>query len=70
MPRTLGNEELKRLPADILLKAIEGYGLPWDAPVEVHVADTRTLELYLKTFRKAVSADSVSLSCVTLAKPK
>jgi len=63
VPRTLGNEELKRLPADILLRAIEVYGLPWDAPVEVHVADARTLELYLKTFRKAIKVDHAGLSC-------
>ena len=62
MPRTLGSEELKRLPVDILLRAIEEYGLPWDAPVEVHVADARTLELYLKTFRKAVRVGSAGFS--------
>ena len=25
--------------ATILEKAIDGYGLPWDAPVELHIAD-------------------------------
>jgi len=54
VPTTLSNEELKRLPVDILLRAIEEYGLPWDAPVEVHVADAKTLELYVKAFRRAV----------------
>jgi len=52
--RTLSSEELKRLLVDILLRAVDLYRLPWDAPVEVHVADARTLRLYGKTCRVAV----------------
>jgi len=54
VPRTLSNEELKRLPVEVLLRAIEGYELPWDAPVEIHVADAKTLQLYAKALGKAI----------------
>ena len=47
---TPSSEELKRLPVDILLRAVDLYG----RPVEVHVADARTLKLYGKTCRVAV----------------
>ena len=43
-----------RLPVGILLRAADPYELPWDASVEVHVADARTLKLYGKTCRVAV----------------
>ncbi len=41
--KTLNGESRKNLAVEILEKAIEHYGLPWDAPIEIHVADKNTL---------------------------
>ena len=40
--------------AAILEKAIDGYGLPWDAPVELHIVDKREAREYLKRARRSV----------------
>ena len=36
------------LSRDILLKAIDEHGLPWDAPVELHVVEEGEEERYLR----------------------
>jgi predicted nucleotidyltransferase len=38
----------KRLYGEILERAIDVYGLPWDAPVELHITDKKRAEEYLK----------------------
>jgi len=38
----------KGLYGDILGRAIDVYGLPWDAPVELHITDKKRAEEYLK----------------------
>ncbi len=50
--KTLNSESRKDLVVEILERAIEYYGLPWDAPIEIHVADKNTLQDYLKHSRK------------------
>jgi predicted nucleotidyltransferase len=52
--RVLDDEAKKNLAIEVLEKAIDVYGLPWDAPVEVHVADAKTLERYMKACRKMI----------------
>jgi len=41
-------KDRKRLYGDILERAIDMYGLPWDAPVEPHITDKKRAEEYLK----------------------
>lgn len=36
------------LYGEILGRAIDVYGLPWDAPVELHITDKKRAEEYLK----------------------
>jgi len=43
-----------RLYVKILEEAIDSYGLSWDAPVELHIADEGKVGKYLKLSRKAV----------------
>ena len=40
--------ERKRLNVEILERAIDAYGLPWDAPVELHIVGEKEAEEYLK----------------------
>ncbi|MGC8982890.1 MAG: hypothetical protein ACP5KA_03950 [Desulfurococcaceae archaeon] len=44
----------KKLVVDILERAIGVYGLPWDAPVELHIASRGKAERYFKHSRKVV----------------
>lgn len=44
----------KGLYDEILGRAIDIYGLPWDAPVELHIADEIEAEEYLKLSKKIV----------------
>lgn len=44
----LGGGERRRLAVQILVRAIEAHGLPWDAPVEIHVAGTEEAQRYLR----------------------
>jgi hypothetical protein len=41
-------EDKPRLAAEIFNDAVERHGLPWDAPVEIHLATPREAERYLK----------------------
>ena len=49
-----GLKEKKKLYRKILERAIDVYGLPWDAPVELHIVDEREAEEYLKLSKKIV----------------
>ncbi len=46
-PRLTGRERLQ-LTVDILDRAIERHGLPWDAPVEIHVVGQEEASRFLK----------------------
>ena len=52
--RGRGLREKKSLYRRILERAIDVYGLPWDAPVELHIVDEREAEEYLKLSKNAV----------------
>jgi len=52
--RVLDDEAKKNLPIEVIERAISRYGLPWDAPVEVHVADARAFERYLKACKNMI----------------
>ncbi len=36
------------LVRDIMLRAMDSYGLPWDAPVELHIVEEGEEEAYLR----------------------
>ena len=42
----------KRLYVEIVERVIDSYGLPWDAPVELHIADEGEAEEYLRLSKK------------------
>jgi len=48
----------KRLYVEILERAIDAYGLPWDAPVELHIVEERDLERYMKCLGKKVEIET------------
>jgi predicted nucleotidyltransferase len=60
--RVLDDEAKKNLAIEVLEKAIDVYGLPWGAPVEVHIADARTLERYLRACKKMILVKKPSMS--------
>jgi predicted nucleotidyltransferase len=60
--RVLDDEAKENLAIEVLEKATDVYGLPWDAPVEVHVADAKTLERYMKACRKMILVKKPSTS--------
>jgi len=52
--RTLDDNLVKKLKVEILTRAMDNYNLPWDAPVEIHIADAKTIEKYMKTCKKLI----------------
>jgi predicted nucleotidyltransferase len=44
--KALSTEEKKQLLIQILERAIDLYQLPWDAPVEIHIADKMDITQY------------------------
>ena len=46
--KRVNTDKRKTLYANILEKAIDEYGLPWDAPVKLHITDEKEAEEYLK----------------------
>jgi hypothetical protein len=38
-----------KLYKDILIRAMDNYGLPWDAPVELHIVNEDEAKEYLKS---------------------
>ena len=57
--KRVSTDERKALYADILEKAIDEYGLPWDAPVELHIVDEREAREYLKRAGRSVRVRAV-----------
>ena len=54
LSRTLDSEAVKKLTVEIIERAIIVYGLPWDAPVEIHIADLKTIEKYLRACKRII----------------
>ncbi|MCI2415731.1 MAG: nucleotidyltransferase domain-containing protein [Candidatus Aramenus sp.] len=52
--RKLSDREVKELRMNIMLRAMDIYNLPFDAPVELHVVDKERAEKYFKVARKLV----------------
>jgi predicted nucleotidyltransferase len=52
--RTLNDDLVKKLKVEIHTRAMDNYNLPWDAPVEIHIADAKTIEKYMKMRRKLI----------------
>jgi len=48
----------KRLYVEILERAIDAYGLPWDAPVELHIVEERDVERYRKCLGKRIEIET------------
>ena len=44
----------KRLYVEILERAIDSYGLPWDAPVEFHIVEEKDVERYMECLGKRI----------------
>ncbi len=52
------SEPRYRIAARIFEVAVDDYGLPWDAPVELHIVTPREAERYLKGGSVPVEAGS------------
>ena len=52
VPGTLDSATKKWLAVEIIERAINKYGLPRDAPIEVRLADAESFRLYQKICRK------------------
>ncbi|MGC9106136.1 MAG: nucleotidyltransferase domain-containing protein [Thermoprotei archaeon] len=52
--RKVEGREKKELKADILIRAMDVYGLPFDAPVELHLEDEEGAKRYFQTSKKAI----------------
>ena len=48
----------KRLYVEILERAIDSYGLPWDAPVELHIVGEKDAERYMKCLGKRMEIET------------
>ena len=48
----------KRLYVEILERAIDAYGMPWDAPVELHIVEERDVERYRKCLGKRIEIET------------
>jgi len=46
--------EIVRLYVEILEEAIDSYGLPWDAPIELHKVEEKDVERYVKCLGKMI----------------
>jgi predicted nucleotidyltransferase len=44
--RKIEGRERKELKADILIRAMNVYGLPFDAPVELHLEDEVSVKMF------------------------
>lgn len=54
LSRTIADEEISNLRARILVRAMDIYGLPFDAPVDLHVADLGRAQRYLRHARRLI----------------
>ena len=50
----------RRLYRDILARAMDVYGLPWDAPVELHIVNEGESKYYFELSSKAIEIDDSS----------
>ena len=48
----------KRLYVEILERAIDSYGLPWDAPVKLHIVEEKDVERYMKCLGKGINIET------------
>jgi predicted nucleotidyltransferase len=54
LSRTLAGEEISDPRSRILVRAMDIYGIPFDAPVELHVADLERAQRYLRRVRRLI----------------
>ena len=52
--RSLTDREIIELRSKIFLNAVDKYGLPFDAPVELHVVDDERAKNYFKFAKKII----------------
>ncbi|BFI74758.1 nucleotidyltransferase domain-containing protein [Sulfurisphaera ohwakuensis] len=52
--RKLNNKERKRLREEILLRAMDAYALPFDAPVEIHLENEDEAKRFFELSKKVV----------------
>ncbi|MCH4815855.1 MAG: nucleotidyltransferase domain-containing protein [Saccharolobus sp.] len=52
--RKLNNKERKKLREAILLRAMDSYNLPFDAPVEIHLEDEDEAKRFFELSKKAI----------------
>ncbi|BDC18586.1 nucleotidyltransferase domain-containing protein [Acidianus sp. HS-5] len=55
--RKLTGKERRDLSKSILIRAMDFYDLPFDAPVELHVEDEESARRFLTLSRKAIKID-------------
>ena len=48
----------KRLYVEILERAIDSYGLPWDAPVELHIVEEKDVERYMRCLGRRIEIET------------
>ncbi|QIW23656.1 hypothetical protein EWF20_05445 [Sulfolobus sp. S-194] len=52
--RKLNNKERKALREEILLRAMDAYELPFDAPVEIHIEDEEGAKRFFELSKKVI----------------
>jgi len=52
--RKLNNKERKRLRVEILLRAMDAYELPFDAPVEIHLENEDEAKRFFELSKKVI----------------
>jgi hypothetical protein len=52
--RKIEGRERKELKADILIRAMNIYGLPFDVPVELHLEGEESVKRFFQTAKKVV----------------
>lgn len=52
--RNIEGKEKRELKKNILIRAMDFYDLPFDAPVELHVEDERASKTYFELSRKII----------------
>ncbi|MBB5255089.1 nucleotidyltransferase domain-containing protein [Sulfurisphaera ohwakuensis] len=52
--RKLNNKERKTLREEILLRAMDAYELPFDAPVEIHLEDEDEAKRFFELSKKVI----------------
>jgi predicted nucleotidyltransferase len=52
--KPISPSESLKLRREILIKAMDSYGLPFEAPVEIHLTDERGAQRYLSMSKKRI----------------